>query len=107
MIGDGTVQSNGTCSILFDYLMQMRTAPTISALGTNVNSWYIQSGSTTIHSSTSTFTGAWGSGTNEQRAWMDFNNLNGNQTAGYTAAVYRQNLSTSNKNGCLAFDAEL
>ena len=107
MIGDGTVQSNSTCSILFNYLMQMRTAPTISALGTNVNSWYIQSGSTTIHSSTTTFTGAWGSGTNEQRTWMDFNNLNGNQTAGYTAAVYRQNLSTSNKNGCLAFDAEL
>ncbi len=106
MVGDGTCQTS-VVSILFDYLCEMRTSPSISALGTNgSSSWYIQSGSTTISTASSAFNGAWAAGTNSQRSWMDWTGISG-QTASNTAAVYRNNQSTSNKNGCLAFDAEL
>ena len=105
MVGDGTCQTS-VVSILFDYLCEMRTSPSISALGTNgSSSWYIQSGSTTISTASSAFNGAWAAGTNSQRSWMDWTGISG-QTASNTAAVYRNNQSTSNKNGCLAFDAE-
>jgi len=106
MVGDGTCQSS-VVSILFDYLCEMRTSPSVSALGTNgSSSWYIQSGSTTISTASAAFNGAWAAGTNSQRAWMDWTGVSG-QTASSTAAVYRNNQLTSNKNGCLAFDAEL
>ena len=106
MVGDGTCQ-NSVVSILFDYLCEMRTSPSISALGTNgSSSWYIQSGSTTISTASAAFNGGWAAGTNSQRSWMDWTGISG-QTASHTAAVYRNNQSTSNKNGCLAFDAEL
>ena len=106
MVGDGTCQASNA-SILFDYLCEMRTAPSISALGANgSSSWYIQSGATIISTANSAFSGAWASGTNSQRSWMDWSGISGH-TAGNTVAVYRNNQSTSNKNACLAFDAEL
>ena len=100
-------QLNGSvASATVFYPKRMRAIPTVAALGTNAGSWYVQQGNTGISTGTTAFSAAWGGATTAQSSWMDWTNLSGGVTNA-ALTVMRNNQSTSSKNGCLSFDAEL
>jgi hypothetical protein len=100
-------QWNGSvASAVALYPQEMRAVPTVTALGTNAGSWYVQQGQTGISTGSTTFSGSWGGATNRRSAWLDFSNLSGG-VSNAALTVMRNNQSTSNRNGCLSFNAEL
>jgi hypothetical protein len=100
-------QWNGSvASAVALYPQEMRAVPTVTALGTNAGSWYVQQGQTGISTGSTTFANSWGGATNRRSAWLDFSNLSGG-VSNAALTVMRNNQSTSNRNGCLSFNAEL
>jgi hypothetical protein len=100
-------QWNGSvASAVAIYPQEMRAVPTVTALGTNAGSWYVQQGNTGISTASTTFSGAWGGATTRRGAWLDFANLSGG-VSNAALTVMRNIQSTSNRNGCLSFNAEL